>query len=235
MGVLLPPGKAELDLPPEWITSRFHRLVYEAGSKGVSWGGATYMGTKMWKWPCDLQLYQELVWDLKPWLIIETGTAFGGSALYFAHLLDALGHGKVVSVDVTEVQQSWPKHPRIAYISGKSSVDPNTLAEVRSYYNWHSERHTGSHPNTLVILDSDHKKEHVLAELEAYSRFVNPGSWLVVEDTNVNGHPVYPEHGPGPQEALDVWLPKHEDYKVDEARAAKYLFSMHTWLRRRRV
>src|SRR5262249_62428676 len=99
----------------------FHVAAYNAAQGGRSWGGATYMGVKTWKWPCDLHLYAELVWELKPRLIIETGTAFGGSALYFAHLLDAIGSGKVISIDLKPVENSYPRHPRIAYIGGHSS------------------------------------------------------------------------------------------------------------------
>src|SRR5262249_55773597 len=170
----------------------------------------------------------ELVWELKPHLIIETGTAFGGSALYFAHLLDAVCAGQVVSIDLKPVENNYPRHPRITYLGGYSSVDAALVDRRQRIYNV-----TGG--PTLVVLDSDHAKDHVLAELRAYASFVTPGSWLVVEDSNVNGHPVYPEHGPGPQEALDEWLPKHPDFKVDEKRATKFLFSMHTWIRRQRV
>ena len=217
----------------EDIVDEFHRLAYNAAKEGRSWGGAMWMGIKIWKYPTDLQLYQELIWELKPRLIIETGTAFGGSALYFAHLLDALGSGKVVSIDLEPVKNSYPRHPRIAYIGGKSSTAPETLLEVRAWVYGLADVLIGR--PTLIILDSDHAKDHVLDELNIYAGLVPPGSWLVVEDTNVNGHPVYPEHGPGPQEALDEWLPKHPDFKADERKATKFLWSMHTWLRRQRV
>jgi cephalosporin hydroxylase len=210
------------------VVDQFHVEAYNAATDSRSWGGATWMGIKTWKWPGDLQLYQELIWDLKPRLIIETGTAFGGSALFFAHMLDQIGAGKVVTIDRNPMQRHYPMHPRIVYLDGRSSVDPGTVADVSRYYDTYGQP-------TLMILDSDHARDHVLAELKAYASFVAPASYLVVEDTNVNGHPVYQEHGPGPQEALDEWLPKHQDFKVDERRAVKYLFSMHTWLRRQRV
>jgi cephalosporin hydroxylase len=212
----------------EHVIEAFHIEAYNSARDGRSWGGATYMGIKLWKWPCDLHLYQELVWELKPRTIIETGTAFGGSALYFAHLLDAIGAGKVVSIDLEPVASKYPRHPRIAYIGGRSSVDSGVVNEVQRFHDFYGWP-------VLVVLDSDHAKDHVLAELRAYASFVPPGSWLVVEDTNVNGHPVYPDHGPGPQEALDEWLPKHPEFKPDERKAGKFLWSMHTWLRRQRV
>jgi cephalosporin hydroxylase len=216
------------------IVREFHIFAYNMATEGRSWGGATYMGHKLWKWPCDLQLYAEVIWEVKPHVIVETGTAFGGSALYYAHLLDNIGWGKVVSVDLNPVQHSYPKHPRIAYVGGKSSTSAEALAEVRGFVNAWCEPKS-SKGRCMVILDSDHAKGHVLAELNAYAGFVSPASYLVVEDTNVNGHPVYLEHGPGPQEALDAWLPKHPDFKVDEGRASKYLLSFHTWLRRTRA
>jgi cephalosporin hydroxylase len=210
------------------LVEDFHRLFYDSASEGQSWGAATWMGVKLWKSPLDLQLYQELMWELKPKLVVETGTAFGGSALFFAHMLDQLGTGRIISVDLNPVANNYPRHPRIGYLGGYSSVHKTTVTLVQNWVDAYGQP-------TLVILDSDHAKEHVLKELDAYAQFVQPGSWLVVEDTNVNGHPVYPEHGPGPQEALDEWLPKHPDFRVDERKATKYLFSMHTWLRRQRV
>lgn len=219
---------------PESVVEEFHKLCYNVATEGRSWGGATYMGVKLWKWPCDLALYAETIWEVKPQLIIETGTAFGGSALYFAHLLDTIGWGKVVSVDLNEVQGKYPKHPRIAYIGGKSSTSSAVLAEVRGYVNHHCDPKLGK-GRCMVILDSDHSRAHVLNELAAYAPLVSPASFLVVEDTNVGGHPVYPEHGPGPQEALDAWLPKNPDFRVDTAKGEKYLFSMHTWLKRVRT
>ena len=224
-------NKSVLELPQaeeaEFI-DRFHKLVYEAGAKGKTWGAASYMGNKLWKFPSDLQLYQELIWDLKPKLIIETGTAFGGSALYFAHLLDQLGSGKVVSIDIQPVKPDYPRHPRITYLGGQSSTSTLVLRDVQAYYTIYGGP-------TLVILDSDHSKAHVLAELNAYRSFVSPGGYLVVEDTNINGHPAFPDFGPGPYEALEEWLPRHIEFKVDERRQERYLFTFHTWLRRLRV
>ena len=218
--------KKKVEIDQELVDS-FHRLFYDAALIGKTWEAATYFGTRLWKSPLDLQLYQELVWEIKPRVILETGTAFGGSALYFAHLLDYLSAGRVLSIDLQPLRQEYPKHPRIQYFGGRSSVDPRVLAASKA---WIDEE-----APIIVVLDSDHSKEHVLRELDAYSKLVAPGGYLIVEDTNINGNPVFAEFGPGPKEALDVWLPLHSDFQVDRRRQDKYLFSFHTWLRRMRV
>ena len=84
-----------------------------------------------------------------------------------------------------------------------------------------------------MILDSDHSYDHVLAELHAYSPIVTPGSYLIVEDTNINAHPVYEEFGPGPMEAVQDFLKERDDFEVDHSREKLLLtFNPHGWLRR---
>jgi cephalosporin hydroxylase len=85
----------------------------------------------------------------------------------------------------------------------------------------------------MVILDSDHHKEHVLNELVIYSKFVTKGSYLIVEDTNINGHPVFVEFGPGPMEAIEEFLGQNEEFVVDEKREKLYLtFNPKGYLRK---
>lgn len=215
----------------ETITEKFHKQEYVAGAQGRSWGGAKYFGCKIWKLPQDLHTYQEIVTEIKPALIIETGTAFGGSALYFAHLMDQLSHGRVISIDIKPIQPSWPRHSRIDYWIGRSSVAEAVAVGIRGIAAF-----GGYGEPVMVVLDSLHTKDHVLAELEIYAPLVSGGSYLVVEDTNVGPNDVvFPEHGPGPGDAVREWLPKHPDFKVDTARAEKFGYSYHTWLRRMRV
>lgn len=184
------------------LVDDFHRLYYD--SRESTWQNTRWMGNEVLKLPLDLWLYQEYLFELKPDVIVESGTFMGGSALFLAHMLDILGHGEIISIDVVH-REGRPEHPRITYISG-SSTDPAIVADITARIDGRK---------TLVILDSDHSEGHVYAELQVYAPLVCVGSLLIVEDTNVNGHPVYPEFGPGPMEALDRFLAENGDYAHD--------------------
>jgi cephalosporin hydroxylase len=166
------------------------------------------MGIQTLKYPTDLWIYQEIVSETLPDVIVETGTWHGGSALFLATICDELGHGKVITID-TQPGEPLPDHPRIVYLRG-SSTDPAVLGEVR-------EQTREAH-GVMAILDADHSCAHVLAELAAYSELVTSGNYLIVEDTNVNGHPVLPDHGPGPGEAVDEFLRRDTRYVADRSR-----------------
>jgi cephalosporin hydroxylase len=188
------------------IIDRFHRLWYAAGAS-TSWSHTTWLGIDTIKFPFDLWIYQEIIAETRPDLIIETGTWSGGSALYLASLFDLFNHGEVVTIDLAH-RDGRPDHPRITYIAG-SSTDPAVFEPVRRL---------ASGKRTMVILDSDHSRDHVAAELDLYSPLVSPGCFLIVEDSNVNGHPVHQRHGPGPMEALERFLPAHPEFEVDADR-----------------
>jgi cephalosporin hydroxylase len=175
------------------------RLYYYAAEVDPqrTWRNTHWMGVPLLKCPLDLWVYQELIAAERPDLIIETGTNRGGSALYMAALCELVGHGQIVTIDIEPVLPQPPAHERITYITA-SSTAPVTLEEVR--------RRAADLERVWVILDSDHSEAHVRAELELYADLVTPGGYLIVEDTNVNGHPSAPEHGPGPMEALRAWL-----------------------------
>lgn len=119
-----------------------------------------------------------------------------------------------------------PQHPRIRYLTG-SSVDDSIIAGLREQIT--------DRDRVMVILDSDHSRDHVLAELRAYSHVVTAGDYLIVEHTSVNGHPVFADFGPGPMEALDEFLAENNDFDIDASREKLLLtsFNPRGFLRRR--
>jgi cephalosporin hydroxylase len=197
-----------------WILRRAQVLYYEDGREGRTWRDTYFLGVPLRKNPLDLWIYQELLSELRPDLIVETGTLFGGSAYFLARMCDLLEHGSIVSVDIKE-RPDRPQHPRVTYLTG-SSTSPGIVAEV--------SRRAAESERVLIVLDSDHRRDHVLAELRAYAPLVTTGSYLIVEDTNVNGHPVWSDFGPGPMEAVEAFLAEAPEFEVDTARE-KFLFS----------
>ncbi|MGI8439167.1 MAG: CmcI family methyltransferase [Thermoleophilaceae bacterium] len=200
-----------VDLPRE-----FAWLLYELSDQ--TWMNAEWLGVKALKLPFDMWVQQEIIVETRPDVIVETGTYSGGSALFFATVLDALGHGEVITIDVDHapLHAKVVEHPRVDAIRG-GSTDPDVVSSV-------SQRVRGQ--RTMVILDSDHSAAHVSAELEVLSPLVSPGCYLIVEDTSVNGNPVLPDFGPGPAEALAEWLPMAEDFEVDPSRE-KFMVTFH--------
>jgi cephalosporin hydroxylase len=199
------------DLVEDRVIREFQRLYYNARSR--TWANTSWLGTPAQKCPLDLWIYQELLYELRPEVIIETGTASGGSALFLASICDLLGHGSIVSVDIV-AQPDRPRHERITYLTG-SSTDPQIRGQVEEF--------AGDREPVLVILDSNHERDHVLEELRIYAPLVTPGSYVIVEDTNVNGHPVWPDFGPGPMEAVEEFLRHAAEFSVDRRREKFFL------------
>ena len=200
----------------EWVDATvrdFHRLFYERGLHANHGQGlhtqTRYHGIEAHKCPLDLWIFQEILWDVKPSLIIELGTYLGGTTLFLAHQLEVQREtGRVLSIDNREFQR--PVHPRIEYVFG-NTLDVAILDRVRC-----AARETQG--PILVIHDADHRYDGCLADLEAYSPFVTPDSYLIVEDTNVNGHPALVDWGPGPWEAVETFLSTHPDFSRDPNR-----------------
>jgi len=199
----------------ERIIESFHKLYYDWKMFGKTWGDTYWLGVRTQKCPLDLWIYQEIIFDVKPDVTIESGTACGGSALFLASICDLVNNGEVITIDI--VKDLRPSHPRIKQLLG-SSTSEETVQAVKSLINGKGA--------VLVILDSDHHKEHVLSELRIYSTFVTKGSYIIVEDTNINGHPVLPEFGPGPMEAVEEFLKENDDFVVDKTRE-KLLLTMN--------
>ncbi|MEA3213333.1 MAG: hypothetical protein QOE70_6390 [Chthoniobacter sp.] len=209
-------------VPRPAVVDAFHRAYYHS----LGWDRNSFLGYQIKQCPLDLQLYQELVHRLRPGFVIQTGVAGGGSVLFLATLLDLIGaapEALVLGIDLAISPEARTlTHPRLRLIEGHST-QPETVRAVEALV-----RRGGG----LVSLDSDHAAGHVLEELRIYREFVGPGSYLVVEDTNLNGHPVFPDFGPGPHEAVRAFLQEEERFVADDELWQRNLFSFHQWLRR---
>jgi cephalosporin hydroxylase len=212
------------------ITRAFHNCYYESDV----WRNTYWHSTPVLKCPFDLWIYQEIVASVQPALIVECGTWAGGSALFLANMLDIVGDGKIITIDLLETNQVRehylrylpelaarlcirPEHPRIKQIIG-SSTDPQIVANVTEV--------VSEGGAVMVIADSDHSIEHAYAELDAYHALVTPGSYFVMEDTNI------PESGP--RQAVDRFLAGHPEFAIDATRE-KFLLTFNPcgYLRRK--
>ena len=206
---------------PQSVRDAFLLLFHEKGNSTYS--ALRWFGVPILKNPMDLLIYQEILNELKPDVVVESGTYKGGSALFLAHMMDLIGNGRVVTIDIEE-HPELPKHDRITYLLG-SSTDPGIVQQVRGAIR--------PGESVMVLLDSDHSMNHVLNELRLYHELVTPGSYLVVEDTHLGGHPVLPKKGPGPMEAAVQFLTENSNFVVDSAREKLIVtFNRHGYLRR---
>lgn len=196
------------------------------------WENMWFLGIRIRKNPMDLWMMQEIIREVEPDFIIEAGTDHGGSALYWAASLDLLGleESRVITIDIEDRTESvstrrlWQKYVEFIH---SSSTDPETVDAIARQVEGKS---------VIVVLDSNHAAYHVLDELRMYGPLVSPGSYLVVEDTNIDGVPVAPEAGPGPMTALLEYMATGGDelFEVDVTREVYVLtFNPGGWLRRR--
>jgi cephalosporin hydroxylase len=173
---------------------------------------------------------QELIWQIKPDLIVETGIAHGGSIIFSASMLQLLGgDGLVVGIDIDirahnrQAIEAHPMAPRIRMIEG-SSVAPEVVAQVEGF--------AKGRGTVLIALDSNHTHVHVLAELNAYAHLVTPGSYLVVFDTVIEDMPSELsanrpwDHGDNPKTAVQAFLKDHPEFEVDHDLEAKLLLTV---------
>jgi cephalosporin hydroxylase len=208
---LEPPPLAE-------VVDHYHRAFYYASQSTLE---MFWLGIPTMQNPNDIWVTQELISRLRPDFIVETGTWKGGSAAIWAMIQDQVNpEGRVITIDVESHVDPLTLPPisrrKVDFVLG-SSTAPDVVAEVA--------RRVGA-GRTMVLLDSDHRMPHVLAELRAYADLVSPGSYMVVQDTNVNGHPVLPGFGPGPMEAVREFLATDDRFEVDRDQE-RLLFTMH--------
>ncbi len=203
------------------ISNQFQKLYYHSSSR--PWLNTHWLGIPVLKCPLDVWLYQEIIHETRPDVIIECGTYKGGSALFFATLFDFMKHGRVITIDIQEDAQR-PQHERITYLRG-SSIAPEVVAQVRALLR--------PYESVMAVLDSDHSMPYVLQEMKIYSELVTPGNYLVVEDTSINGHPVAPQYGPGPMEAVQAFLKENKAFVVDKSREKFFMsFNPSGYLKR---
>jgi len=188
-----------------------------------------WLGRPIIQTPQDIVAMQEIVWKVKPDLIIETGIARGGSLILYASILELIGKGEVLGIDIdirSHNKREIQKHKmfkRIKMIEG-SSTDKNVLGKV--------EKIAKSHKRILVCLDSFHTHDHVLEELRLYSKFVSVGSYLVVFDTIIEYMPKgfvsdRPwDKGNNPLTAVRKFLKTNKDFKQDTELENKLLWTV---------
>jgi cephalosporin hydroxylase len=179
----------------------------EAYWRTLVWRNTTWLGQRVPIPPTDLVTYQEIVATVRPDVIIETGTGGGGRALFLASVCEAIDHGRVISVD-PKLGDDLPQHPRLTYLEGQAHAD-STLDQVRGL--------VGDGSNGFVILGSRGSAQRMKREFDAYCGFAGVGSYVVIEDTILNGHPVFPGFGPGPAEGANRALAEHGEFVVDSA------------------
>lgn len=189
----------------------------------------TWMGRPIIQYPQDMIAMQEIIWDVKPDLIIETGIAHGGSLIYYASLLELIGKGNVLGIDIDIREHNRAeieKHPmakRITMIQG-SAIDTDIIEQVKTY--------AKDQKVVMVCLDSNHTHDHVLKELELYSPFVTKGSYLVAFDTIVENLPpeMYENRpwsvGDNPKTAVHEFLKSNKNFMIDEMIDNKLLISV---------
>lgn len=231
------PTQEEIVNLEQFIRRRKDKKVDELQRDGLQWTRTawenkldyevSWLGIPIIQNPYDIVLMQELLFTLRPDVIVETGIAHGGSLIYYASLFELLGHGQVIGIDIDIREHNrklLEKHPmieRITMLEG-SSTDPAVIARVEGLIK----------PNdrVMVILDSDHRKPHVYEELRLYERLVTPGSYMVVFDTfmpylkGLEG--ASPDcDGNSPMEAVDQFLSENDSFVVDPAYGKFYISS----------
>ncbi|MCK9521085.1 MAG: cephalosporin hydroxylase family protein [Dehalococcoidia bacterium] len=204
----------------------------------------TWMGRPILQYPSDMFVMQELIWKIKPDVIIETGMAFGGTAVFYASVLEAIGKGVVVTVDIDPREENMaalvhgPLRGRISIIEGDSSTRRTKAFVVRSI-----REQLACNATVLACLDSNHTEDHVYKELCLYSPLVSVGSYLVVFDTAIEHHmteqPADRPWGPGnnPMTAVARWLwEQRADQKfvrdLEVEKRALVTAAPHGWLKR---
>ena len=213
------------------VWPRIHRRVEQTFFTALllktnNFTGVRWLGRPILQNTLDLWTIQETIADLRPSLVVETGTNRGGSSLFYAHLFDLLGtDGRIVTIDIA--RQHDLNHPRVTYLIGDSASDA-IVGQVGAM----AAAATGP---VFVILDSDHSAAHVARELQRYAPMVTPGSYLLVQDGSIDTQSYFKQSRPGPVPAIHAFLREHPEFEIDRAKCDRFLITHHPdgWLKRR--
>jgi cephalosporin hydroxylase len=176
-----------------------------------------WLGHDIIKTPMDCWVYQEIIWETRPDYVVELGVMFGGATHFYASILDMVGHGEVVGIDVSLAKAKPAQGKRIRYLEG-SSTAPEIVEEVRALTKG---------KRVLVIADSDHEKSHVLGEIRAYAPMVHVGGYFVVEDALNDVMGYHPVPNEGPKAAAEAFLAENDDFVPDRRWAERYLMTLN--------
>jgi len=191
----------------------------------------SWLGRPIIQFPQDMLALQEIIWQVKPDLIIETGIAHGGSLIFSASMLELIGEGgQVLGIDIDIREHNKieiEKHPmfkQIIMIEG-SSIDNNIIHKVYDFVK--------NKKKVLVLLDSNHTHEHVLAELNAYAKLVSIGSYCIVYDTVIEDMPKDYDwknrtwgKGNNPKTAVWKYLEENDNFEIDKSIQDKLLITV---------
>lgn len=208
------------DLSIDWMVSTAkHKYTYH-----FSW-----MGRPIIQYPQDIVAMQELIWEIRPDVIVETGIAHGGSLVFYASMLELIGQGEVIGIDLDirkhnrlEIERH-PMFKRITMLEG-SSTDAEIIKEIKIL--------CSDKKRIMVVLDSNHTHSHVLEELKLYSSLVTPGSYLIVMDTGIADMPdqLYIDRpwgkGDNPKTAVREFLQDNDRFVIDESMHSKLLITV---------
>lgn len=219
--------KNELDPAiPGYLMNDLLRMMTRIGAN-EHWYEQTWMGVPIWQIPGDLLRLQEVIFDIQPTWIVETGTKFGGSAIFFSSLLKLIGKngGGVITVDLTQYAEAvatFSSHPHADLVKAAivgDAASPSVVNQVKEVLG-------GTNGRVVVFLDDNHNAEHVLTEMNSYAELVTPGSYLIVADTvfeDLAGTPVgtptskYPDvANSNPRVAVNRFLAMRKDFIRDD-------------------
>ncbi|MEY2461234.1 MAG: hypothetical protein QOG30_3064, partial [Acidimicrobiaceae bacterium] len=190
---------------PTPVADELKAAFTEAVWRNLPWTKVTWLGRNVTTAPTDLLAYQEVIFRVRPDWVIEVGAGNGGRSLFLASICDLVGHGEVLAIDA-DPAPDLPSHPRLRVHKGIAH-DPATIDAVRQL--------VGDDASAVVVLGATADRQQTHAQFEAFASFVPVGSYVVVTDTIVNGHPVWPAFGPGPGEAVRQVLTRHGEFVPD--------------------